>query len=252
MAELESNEAIIHTPPLSPETKSLVGMEGAELVTVKDYDAAGRASEITIPLPKTSDFNTWTLMQQAVMLKRGVWKAASVADIVWGLAYARQIGADVVKGDLFPTGEGRWGTSNKYKIRQAIASGNVAGIEVAMKDLTDPVNLPGCVRNKDLECTVTIHVKGWDKPITRVARLSRWYKATNPNWKGNPEHMLELNTVAHACEYVPGANLGATEEDEAPPPTPPLMSFDAETVPKQVIQVIGGAGMSQIHTRRMP
>jgi hypothetical protein len=85
-----------------------------------------------------------------------------------------------------------------------------------MRELTNEKAPDGCIAKSDIECTVTIKVKGWDQPLVRTARLSRWYKKGNPNWVGNPEHMLELNTIAHAVEYIPGAT-GATEEDEAPP-----------------------------------
>ena len=193
---------------------AIVPSKGDFTLTVKDFDAAGRSTELSAPLPTSGNFAEWTLMQQIIMLKRGQWKACSVPDILWGLAYAKNIGADAMKGELFPTGEGRWGTSNKFKIKQALATGNVKGIEVKMRDTGEKIELPGCVQKTDLECTATVTVDGWEKPITRVARLSRWYKKTNPNWQGNPEHMLELNTVAHACEYVAP---GGTEEDEAPP-----------------------------------
>jgi hypothetical protein len=190
--------------------------EGELMISVKEFDAGGRTKELTALMPSSGAFAKWTVMQQVVMLKKGQWKASSISDIVWGLAYADALGADVMKGDLFPTGEGRWGTSNKFKIRKALDTGNVVGIETTIKELDTPFAIEKAGIKRDLECTATIYVKGWEKPIIRRAKLSRWYKPTNPNWQGNPEHMLELNTVAHACEYVPGA-VQATEDDEAPP-----------------------------------
>lgn len=187
-------------------------------ITVKDFGSDGKKTELSFPLPNTRDFALWSIEQQVGMLKRGPWAQLGIPDILWGLAYAHNIGADAMKGDIFPTGSGRWGTSNKYKIKMALATGNIAGIDTEIKELDNAIALEKCVQKKDLECTVTIHVKGWERPIVRKARLSRWYKASNPNWQGNPEHMLELNTIAHACEYVPGA-AGITEDDEAPPPT---------------------------------
>jgi hypothetical protein len=190
--------------------------DGELMIDVKEFDAAGRSKQLVAQIPKSGDFAKWTIMQQVVMLKKGQWKASSISDIVWGLAYANALGADVMKGDLFPTGEGRWGTSNKFKIRKALDTGNVVGIETDLKALDQAFEIAKAGITKDIECTATIHVKGWDHPIVRRAKLSRWYKPANPNWQGNPEHMLELNTVAHACEYVPGA-VQATEDDEAPP-----------------------------------
>lgn len=196
---------------------SIIPLAGGSMqITVKDFDAAGRATEITCALPDNGNFKMWTLQQQIVMLKKGMWAAASIPDIVWGLAYADALNADVMKGELFPTGPGRWGTSNKYKIKQALRTGKVKGIEVAIKDTGEKIDLKGCVQKTDLECTVTVTVDGWSAPIIRKSKLSRWFKEKNPNWQGNPEHMLELNTVAHALEYVEPT---ATEDDEAPIPT---------------------------------
>lgn len=209
------------------EKSAIVPAGSGYTLTVKDFDAAGKVTELSCPMPDSADFSTWTMMQQIAMLKRGVWKTSTVSDIVWGLAYAQRIGADVMMGELFPTGEGRWGTSNKYKIKKALASGMVTGIESVTRELPDSVELAGCIQKKDLECTVTISVKGWEKPLVRKARLSRWFKGNNPNWKGNPEHMLELNTVAHACEYVPGVT-GSTEDDEAPPLPAPETSLEQQ------------------------
>jgi hypothetical protein len=195
-------------------TTALVPVKDSFTLTVKDYDPAGKATELSAPLPSTGDFNQWTLVQQVVMLKKGAFKNAPVPEVVFAIAYARQLGLDVMMGDVFSTGEGRIGTSNKAKIKMALRTGNIEGVETEMRDTGEPISLTGCVQKTDLECTVTIHVKGWKKPIIRKARLSRWFKAKNPNWQGNPEHMLELNTVAHAMEYV---NPTATESDEAPP-----------------------------------
>ena len=197
----------------------------ASTMTVSDFDASGKKTQLSFPVPTTHDFKLWSLTQQIGMLKAGAWSACNIPTILWGLAYASQIGADPIMGDIFPTGGGRWGTSNKYKIRKAMDTGNVIGVETSIKDLKTPLSLEKCVQKTDLECTATIHVKGWKTPIVRVAKLSRWYKANNPNWQGNPEHMLELNTVAHACEYVPGIPL-ATDDSEAPPLEPPTITAE--------------------------
>lgn len=186
-------------------------------IVVKDYDAAGTSSTFRALVPNSSRWAEWSLMQQAVMLKKGPWSKAPMHEIMFGIVYAANMGLDIMRGDVFSTGEGRIGISNKAKIKMAQATGNIEGIQVEMKDLpTEKISLDGVKRTTDLECTVTIHVKGWKVPIIRTARLSQWFNKKNPNWQGRPEHMLELNTVAHACEYVPGATL-ATEDDEAPP-----------------------------------
>jgi len=210
VAQLDEQVAIV------PQKGSIIVPSTGQVftVSVKEYDAAGKMTELLCELPATPEFAKWSLMQQVVMLKRGTWQALSVPEIIWGLTYANRIGADVVMGDLYPTGNGRWGTSNKYKIKQALATGRITSIETSIVDTKLAIDLPKCIQKTDLECTATIGVKGFDKPIVRKARLSRWFKVQNPNWVGNPEHMLELNTVAHACEYVVP---GPTEADEQPP-----------------------------------
>jgi hypothetical protein len=200
--------ALSTVPPLSP---------GDGEIVVHEFDASGRKIEaLRYRYPESANFKEWALKQQVGMLKQGMWRRESVANIFWGLAYAAQIGADPVLGEIFPTGDGRWGLSNKYKIRKAIETGYIEGIEAEVKELDVPFTAEKCIAKKDLECTVRIHVRGWKVPITRRARLSRWYKPSNPNWSGNPEHMLELNTIAHACEYVPGVRP-VTDGEEAPP-----------------------------------
>lgn len=217
MPEPMNNAAIVSTA------------QGQYDLKIRELDASGKATELSIPMPEHSDFARWTLMQQVAMLKKGPWKTSPINEIMFAVAYAQSLGLDVMRGDVFPTGEGRLGTSNKAKIKLALATGQIQGIETSMREL--PEDGPtGCASKKDLECTVIIYVKGWQKPIVRKAKLSRWFKASNPNWKGNPEHMLELNTVAHACEYV---HPTATEDDEAPPLTQgpsQLPIIDAEVV----------------------
>lgn len=224
------------------ETQEIIPALGSlPCLVVKDYDAAGRCTELSVPMPDSPDFGKWTVVQQIAMLKRGPWQALSLGDIMFGLAYAHSIGADVMKGELFPTGSGRFGTSNKYKIKQALETGRVKFIETAIRDTDEKIDLPGCIQKTDLECTVTIGVKGFEKPVVRRARLSRWYKKNNPNWAGNPEHMLELNTVAHACEYIVP---GGTEDDEAPPTAafvPPLPEPDSNLLEQLTASVASTA-----------
>jgi hypothetical protein len=199
---------------------------GGFSLKIRELDAAGKATELEVAMPDSPDFTKWSLMQQVAMLKKGPWKNSPVNEIMFALAYASSLGLDIMRGDVFPTGEGRIGTSNKAKIKLALATGNIIGITSEIKELDEP-GPSGCQSKHDLECTVTIHVRGWQAPIVRKAKLSRWFKARNPNWVGNPEHMLELNTVAHACEYV---HPTATEDDEAPPLNPVPVIIDAEVV----------------------
>jgi hypothetical protein len=208
-------------------TTALVPIEGEYVMTVNEFDQAGKKTELKAVMPTSPDFKQWSIMQQVVMLKKGPWKLAPVQEIVFAIAYANSLGLDIMTGDVFSTGDGRIGTSNKAKIKLALATGNIVGIETEIRDTGEQLNLAGCVQKTDLECTATIHIKGWTKPIVRKSRLSRWYKPKNPNWVGNPEHMLQLNTVAHAMEYV---NPTATESDEAPPVG---TTYDSTTIPQR-------------------
>ena len=203
------------TLPPAP-APSIIAVDKISLnFTVKTFKPDGSSESITIPLPDSPDFEQWTFAQQVGMLKNGMWEKESLQSIIFGLAYAKHIGAEVLEGELFPTGGGRWGTSNKYKIKKGFATQKILGYSTETREMDQP--LPDsiaakCVQKKDLECTVTLEVKGLNKPIVRKARLSRWFTAANPNWSSRPEHMLELNTLAHAMEFlVPG------ETDEAPP-----------------------------------
>jgi hypothetical protein len=112
----------------------------------------------------------------------------------------------------------------------------VEGIQKETVALDAPFKRSG-YEGKDLECTVTIHVKGWKVPIVHKARLSQWYMERNPNWVSRPEYMLELNTTAHACELVAP---GGTESDEAPPPEYTISA----AYPGQLGQ-LGGAPMAE-------
>jgi hypothetical protein len=221
MAEIDTKPAptALSKPPAQLTDASKMTFE------VREFKQDGSSEVLTIPMPDSPDFAKWTMLQQVGMLKRGMWKTVSIADIFWGLSYAHYIGANVMLGELFPTGDGRWGTSNKYKIKQALATGKIKGFTIDIVDTKRAVELAGCVQKTDLECTVTLEVEGFNKPIVRKSLLSRWWNKSNPNWSGRPEHMLELNTFAHACEYV---MPGATESDEAPP--------------LQTLQVSGTAG----------
>lgn len=195
---------------------------GEYLITIKEFDKMGKSTNISVALPTTSDFKMWSLMQQAVFLKKGTWEKQSLYEIVLAIAYAQNLGVDIMQGDVYPVGEGRLSLSNKARIKLALATGMVQGIQVEFKKLAEklPEELDKCVLypGMDIECKVTVTVKGWQHPIVRTAKLSRWYKEKNVNWRDNPEHMLELNTTAHACEMVAP---GATYDDEAP--TPPIL-----------------------------
>ena len=184
------------------------------VLTIKEFDELGRTTEYSVPMPTSGNFNEWSIVQQIGMLKMGTWKKVPIHQIMFAIAYANRYALDIMQGDVYSTGEGRIGISNKAKIKLALATGNVKGIKTAIRDTGAPISLTGCAQKTDLECTATITVKGWDEPIVLTQRLSEWFMERNPNWVGRPAHMLTLNTVAHACEFI---NPGETGDDEAPP-----------------------------------
>ena len=213
LAELEGNAAQI--VPVPKELGLSQGDMGRYHLNIKEYDAAGRATDFAIAI--SMDDPKWgPRLQMAAILKQStIWRGETFPTIIFAVMYAENLGLDIVAGDVYPL-QGRIATTNKAKIKRALASGQIEGIEQST------VELPSTFVTKagpkpDMECTVTIHIKGWKKPIVRKAKLSRWYKEVNPNWRDNPEHMLELNTTAHACEYV---TPGGTEGDELPGPLP--------------------------------
>ena len=216
MAEQGNSTALV---PSSPDNYT---------IKVREFDASGNAQEIAIPVPTSANFREWSIMQQVVMLKKGTWSKSSVAEILFAIAYANSLNLDVMQGDVYSVGDGRIATSNKAKIKMALATGKIKGWTIDTRDTGEKIELAKCIQKTDLECTVVLDVEGLNKPIIRKARLSRWFKATNPNWQGNPEHMLELNTFAHACEYVHPTETGP---EEAPPlePSPIQQSSPAPT-----------------------
>lgn len=202
--------------PAASAVETVQGDFGRFLVRVREYDAAGQADNFALAI--TTDHPVWGehLMNACVLKQSEQWRATPLMVVAWASRYAKESGLDIFAGDVYMV-QGRVSTSNKAKIKKALASGLVKGIQTEMKELAEAAP-QGCKCAKDLECTATITVQGWDKPIVRKAKLSRWFKSRNPNWVDNPEHMLELNTVAHACEFVAP---GGTESDEVPPLEPP-------------------------------
>lgn len=186
---------------------------GGLTIKFKEYDALGKATEIEVPMPTVGNFREWTLMQQVAMLKKGSWNKQPINEIMYAIAYANSLGADIMQGEVYPVGDGRIATSDKFKIKKALSTDRIVGMRVSFKELDEEAP-DGCVLENDLECTIEIDIRGWVAPIIRKGKLSRWFKTKNPNWKENPEHMLEMRVKAKACEDVVPFETG---EDEAPP-----------------------------------
>lgn len=220
---------------------------------IKTFNADGSVETLSIPMPGTASFDEWSFVQKVGMLKKGVWNKCSLDEIVFGLAYAKHIGAEVLEGELFPTGNGRWGTSNKYKLKKAFATGRVKGYETTITETGDPlpeaIIKAGTVLKNDIICTVVAEVEGLNKPLKRSQRYSRWFNANNPNWGSKPEHMLELNTLAHALEFLTpgetdeadgGVTIEALPSGAKIPSVAELRSFNPPPAPPHGPPVIEG------------
>lgn len=225
---------VLTLPPTSTPENAVVAakpMLSDMVMTVKELDSLGRATEYIVPIPSSSSFKDWTFYQQIAMLKAGAFKTTPIPQIIFAIAYAERMGLDIMQGDVYPNGEGRLATSNKAKIKLALKTGRITGYECAIKDgPLVPDDNPWPLDN-DLICTVTLTVKGFDKPIVKTQRGSEWFMPKNPNWSGRPSHMLELNTFAHACELIhptdqdPAEGPGEVEASVISNELPPITSI---------------------------
>ena len=163
MAEIEGQAKLAQVPLTSPsvgQAKMQVTPPPYKL-TAREFSPTGEVTEIAAEFPTEIDFEKWSVMQQVVMLKKGTWSKATVAEILFGLAYAKKMGLDVMQGDVYSVVEGRIATSNKAKIKMAFATKKIKGFSTDIVELKDkPINLTGCAQKVDLECTVVLDVEG--------------------------------------------------------------------------------------------
>lgn len=204
MADLKQNEAIVPAPT----------REGYS-ITISEFDAAGKRSDLVVPLPTGASIENvrGNLLLRAAILKSTTWNKFAIPQILHGIMFADRLGLDIELGDVY-SADGRPALSAEGRIKLAQKDPRYKGHSTTFKELDEPLNKPKCVLKKDLECTVTIRVEGWEQPIVRTARLSRWHKDT-PAWNERPEHQLELNTLGHACRFL--RPIG--DPEDAPPAT---------------------------------
>jgi hypothetical protein len=189
MAVLEESTAIV---PTSNATYA---------INITEFDAAGQKSVLSVPIPTdSSKFNQWTTLARAAVLKQTTWMKFTLPQIILAIMFADKLDLDIELGDVYST-DGRPAVSAEGRMKLAMKTGRVEGIKTEFRDTGEALAFPGCVLKTDLECTVTMKIKGWSEPIKRTARLSRWFKNT-PAWKERPEHQLELNTTGHLCRLI--------------------------------------------------
>ena len=191
MAELEGTAAIVRAPAAA----------GTYSITVREFDAAGKGSDLVVPIPDGSlEFRQWNTLARAAVLKQTTWSKFSIPQIILAVMFADKLGVDIELGDVYST-DGRPALSAEGRIKLAQKDPRYRGSKTTFRDTATPLNKPKCVLKTDLECTVEVYVDGWQEPIRRTALLSRWHKDT-PAWNERPEHQLELNTLGHACRFL--------------------------------------------------
>jgi len=203
MAELEGTAAIV---PQATQGARVVRADtatpsGGYSLAVTEFDAAGARTTLSVPVPDGSlEFRQWSILARAALLKTTTWNKFSMPQIIMGIMFADKVGLDVELGDVYST-DGRPAISAEGRIKLAQKDPRYRGSKSTFRDTGEPLNKPKCVLKTDLECTVEVYVDGWQEPIRRTARLSRWHKDT-PAWNERPEHQLELNTLGHACRFL--------------------------------------------------
>jgi hypothetical protein len=158
----------------------------------------------------------------AAVLKDGdpVWSAFEPGFVLVAALQAASYGLSLLEGDIYPV-EGRLAVSDKAKIKYALASGMIVDAPRIETVEGQQIDIPwetkrekGVWMGKDLTTTVTLKIRGWENPLVYRTSLKSWFRGNNPNWKSNPQGMLELRAYAKACERV--CPVG-TQPEEAPP-----------------------------------
>lgn len=226
MAEVESQNAIV---PMGEVMPSETPTYKAHIV---DVGAGGEKQTLDIPLADHTDWQRWSLIARAALLKKTTWKNSTLPEIIYACLYADKLGLDIVAGDVYGV-DGRLNTTAGAKIKYAMKSGRVKGYSYKIEEVTNdgkPVilTLPKGQNEKvqlpELEITVSVTLTDWAEPFEYRARLSEWYQPRNPNWYSRPRYMLSRNAVGHAMDMV--VPTGSAESDEAPPMTVAVPGYD--------------------------
>lgn len=200
-------------------TTAIVPVDGEYLIDIKEFDAAGKATKFSIPIPTNVDARTLSMMVKAGILGKTTWKGRSFPEILHAVAYSENMGLDIMAGDVYPSPDGRLATTAGAKIRHAMNTGRITGYEVQITDGPQVVidyQVKGekqQYKGPNLHAKVSVNVKGWEKPVTYEATLAEWFVGTNPNWRTRPAYMLRRNALSKAFEEV--APMGISPE-EAP------------------------------------
>jgi hypothetical protein len=67
-----------------------------------------------------------------------------------------------------------------------------------------------CNFSKDIECTCTMQIQGWDQPATYTGRLSEWFVGgVKGQWAKRPRNMLQTRMVGQCLTFASG--IGVSE-----------------------------------------
>lgn len=195
----------------APPAETTIDLSTARM-TVTDLDPLGRKISYSVELPQTANYEEMTMPQKILVLKSGRFSKLPVPLVMAAITYAarlrKQTGADIdeLQGDLYAissqSGELTFNLTNDAKWKIAMATGLIEGWESILKDIPDEPGPEGCDEPYDIECTVTLLVKGLKSPIVCTQRLTEWYMGRNPNWQHRARHMLEKSTRVHAAELI--------------------------------------------------
>lgn len=211
---------VVGTQTTQPIPVEIVPIDKMPL-TVKELDAMGMQKVYSVPFPDSFDFQAMTVPQKLWMMKTGPCAKYSLPMIFCLLSKTQEINeihnVHLEPGvDVYPTGEGRYGISNTAQIKIAQASGKLTSMEWEYSEDGD---------DDDVTCTVTLGVRGLNKPISLTQRLGDWRRKTGP-WDQQPRHMLLVNTLGHACKFV--SPIGSDHDTDITPTAPdaPALTTD--------------------------
>ncbi len=206
--------------PTQESNTAIVPIEGEYQIQISEFSPSGQKSNFMIPVPNHISSQEASVMLRAGILKKTAWKNFDFPTILHAVIYADRMGLDIMAGDVYSADGGRLATTAGAKIRHAMATGRIEGYEVEISD-GDAIEIPwktsnssGVFKGSNLKARVTVHVKGWVKPVVYETTLAEWFVGGNPNWKSRPSYMLRRNALSKALEEV--APMGV-EADEAPP-----------------------------------
>jgi hypothetical protein len=199
---------------------SLVPSSDGITLRVKDFSAGGGASEYAITVPQ-NDARWQDIVLRAAFLKKGTMVEQSFGAIVCAIMYADSMGLNVMAGDVYIV-NGKLATSADAKIRHALGSGRIEGYEVEMTP-GPAIDIQYSIKGKleiwtgpNVHAKITVHVKGWKKPVVYESDLEEWFNGANAAWREHTSFMFRKNALSKALGEVAPLGVDADEVPAAP------------------------------------